>query len=217
MNIFCKFAATVLSMILAVTFALPLHATEPDPWEGYNDDAFQNLDFDQNIKTPALTGDRERAVIKKYMGKVARKFIDKNYTVETDRDGEVVVVVIPTDDIFLPNDTLLWDRGVSKLAPIIEELKTARGMYKLVMALHTDNTGSTLYKQWLSNQRIVSVFDWFDENVPEEQVMVPFDFADADPTAPNNTRVGRAANRRLELFLIPGPEMILRARKNKLQ
>lgn len=199
-----------------MTLPLATRADEPDPWQGYNDDAFQDLDFDQNLQTPALTTDRERKAIKKYMNGVAQKFIEKNYTVETDRGGEVVVIVIPTDDIFLPNDTLLWDRGVYKIAPIIEELKTAPGMYKLVMALHTDNTGTPLYKQWLSRQRIISVFDWFDENVAEDQVMIPFDFADADPTATNDTRVGRAANRRLELFLIPGPEMIIRARKNKL-
>lgn len=211
-----KSALTFLSLILCSAFALQVRAEEPDPWQGYNDDVFQELEFEQNINTPALTSDRERKAIKKYMGSVAQKFIDKNYTVETDRNGEVVVVVVPTDDIFLPNDTLLWDRGVSKLGPVIEELKTAPGMYKLVMGLHIDNTGSPIYKQWLSRQRIVSVFDWFDENVPENQVIVPYDFADNDPTAPNTTRVGRAANRRLELFLIPGPEMIIRARKNKL-
>lgn len=213
---FLNKTVAIVSWILLCILALPLHADEVDPWLGYNDDIFQEMDFDQNLQTPALTTDRERTAIKKYMNGVAQKFIEKNYTVETDRNGEVVVVVIPTDDIFLPNDTLLWDRGVYKMAPIIDELKKAPGMYKLVIALHTDNTGSALYKQWLSRQRIISVFDWFDLNVPEEQVMIPYDFADADPTASNATRAGRAANRRLELFLIPGPEMILRARKNKL-
>ncbi len=214
-NLLQLFAIAIL-LLSGIAGTMPTLAQETDPWVGYNDDLFQEMDFDQNLNTPALTSARERTAIKKYMGKVAQKFIDKNYTVETDRNGEVVVIVLPTDDLFLPNDTLLWDRGVSKMAPIIEELKHNPGMYKLVMALHTDDTGSEIYKQWLSRQRIVSVFDWFDENVPEDQVMIPFDFADADPSMPNTTRAGRAANRRLELFLIPGPEMILRARKNKL-
>ena len=211
-----KYLSIVLMLILSATYTLTAQSAEPDPWEGYNDDAFQEMDFDQNLNTPALTGTRERNAVKKYMGQVARKFIDKNYTVESDRNGEVVVIVISTDDIFLPNDTLLWDRGVSKMRPVIDELNTAPGMYKLVLALHTDDTGSDVYKRWLSRQRIVSVFDWFDENVAENQVMIPFDFADADPTSTNATRVGRAANRRLEIFLIPGPEMITRARRNKL-
>ena len=39
---------------------------------------------------------------------------------------------------------------------------------------------------------------------------------DTDPIESNMTRDGRRQNRRLEIFFVPGPELIMRARKGKI-
>ncbi|MCF0219951.1 MAG: OmpA family protein [Muribaculaceae bacterium] len=206
-------------LILFFAASLSLFAQKaselPDPYDGYDEILFMDMDLDQNIETPKLQ-DAERKAVKKHMSRMANELAHARYVVDLDRDGEVVVVTIPTDDLFLPNDTLLSPKAEVKLKPLLKYLSDP-GLFKVVYTIHTDDTGSPDYLFDLSQQRVNSVYDWMLDFVSEDQVIIPYSMGDIDPVETNSTRVGRRANRRMEFYFIPGPEMILKARKGKLQ
>ena len=104
----------------------------------------------------------------------------------------------------------------AKLAPVLA-LFSDPMMMKMVYAVHTDNTGSPSYNMQLSHERNNSIYDWLLENISEDQIVIPYEFGDTDPIASNDTRQGRSENRRLEIFLIPGPKMIRLAQKGLLK
>lgn len=187
---------------------------EADPWVGYDEIAFMDMDLDQNIATPALLPSDQKA-IRKYMKKLGSDLASKKYIVDMERNDEVVVVTIPTDDLFLPNDTLLSKRAEQKLKPLLNYFREP-AMFKVVYSVHTDDTGSPAYLFDLSQERVNSIYDWLLDFVNEDLVIIPYSMGDIDPIELNTTRKGRAANRRVEFYLIPGPEMILKARKGKL-
>ena len=136
------------------------------------------------------------------------------------REGEVMVITIPTDDLFLPNDTLLYTTSGPLLAGL-EKVLSDPYMWKLVIAIHTDDTGSEYYREFLSRNRLNSVYDWLMDridsgNLPEDLIVIPFSMASSVPVLPNDTRKNRSKNRRLELYFIPGPEMIEKASRHTL-
>lgn len=201
-------------MVLVAPSGISAQVAGDDPWEGYDEVVYMDYDLDKNIDTPELRKTDKHAV-RKYMRAVADRLVHSGYSVELDRDEEVVVVIVPVEQLFLPNDTLLSQRAPAKLTPLVK-LMNDPGMYKLVYTVHSDNTGSPDYNMELSQQRVNTIYDWLLDHIDENQIVIPYALGDTDPIEANNTRVGRAANRRVEFYLIPGPELILKGRANKL-
>lgn len=202
-------------LLLALGATLMAKGGSSDPYKGYEESVFMDMDLEQNLLTPEV-GKEGHAAVKKYMNRLGTTLNKKGYTVDMMRDDEVVAVIIPTDELFLPNDTLLSPQGPAKLTPIVTLLNDPE-MFKVVYTVHTDNTGSAMYKQWLARERNNSVYDWMIDQVDEAQIVIPYEMADSDPLEPNTSRKGRAANRRVEIYLIPGPKMITQARKGLLK
>ncbi|MDE5649597.1 MAG: OmpA family protein [Duncaniella sp.] len=173
------------------------------------------MELDQNIMTPVV-GKNEHSSVKRYMNRMAQDLARSRYTVDMTRNDEVIVVSIPSDDLFLPNDTLLAPGAPAKLAPIVALLSDPE-MMKMVYAVHTDNTGSPSYNMYLSHERNNSIYDWLLDNINEDLIVIPYEFGDTDPLVANDTREGRRENRRIEIFLIPGPKMITMAHKGLLK
>lgn len=206
---------SISGIILAATLAATcqLGAAKPagpDPWENYDEAVFMDMDLDGNIETPRLEKE-EKHYVRTYMRRMANDLAKKKYTVDLDRDDEVVVVTIPQEQLFLPNDTLLNPRYARALDPLLACLDDP-GMFKLVYVVHSDNTGSESYNMDLSQQRANTIYDLLIERLSEDQVIIPFAMGDSDPVEPNDTRAGRQANRRTEFYFVPGPSMILKAR-----
>lgn len=210
----------LLSILLAsllIPAAIQLRAKDKytDPYKGYDETLYMDMDLEQNILTPEVATS-EHAAISRYMKNVGQAMAKKGYIVDMMRDDEVVLVTIPTDDIFLPNDTLLTPSAPAKFGPVIALLRDPE-MYKVVYAVHTDNTGSTKYNSDLAHQRNNSIYDWMLTQVSEDLIVIPYEMGDSDPVEPNDSRDGRAANRRVEIYLIPGPKMITNAHKGVLR
>ncbi|MDE5752044.1 MAG: OmpA family protein [Duncaniella sp.] len=207
----------ILSAILLLFFSFPLLAKGKyvDPYKGYEESAFMDMDIENNIQTPVV-GEGEHQPIVKHMRRIGDSLAKKGYIVDLTRNDEVVVVTLPTDDLFLPNDTLLSPSGIPKMTPIIDLLRDPE-MFKLVYTVNTDNTGSQQYNLWLSHERNNSIYDWLLGHVSEDLIVIPYEMGDTQPVEQNNSRKGRAANRRVEFYLIPGPKMITQAHKGLLK
>ncbi len=80
----------------------------------------------------------------------------------------------------------------------------ARPGWLIVVSGHTDNTGTPQLNQTLSLQRAEAVRNWMRDtgDVPESCFAVQ-GYGESRPVATNDTPEGRAANRRVEISLVP--------------
>ena len=214
-NCIMKHLPTLILCSITMLFAGMRAMAKDDPYKGYDETVYMDMELEENLRTPVV-GKTEHAAIKKYMNRLGNDLAKKGYTVDMMRDDEVVLVTIPSDDIFLPNDTLLSPKAPAKLSPVIALLSDPM-MMKMVYAVHTDNTGSQTYNMRLSHERNNSIYDWLLDNINEDLIVIPYELGDTDPVMPNDSRTGRHENRRVEFFLIPGPKMITLARKGELK
>ncbi len=210
----------LLSASLMIIAVINCQAQVDVPYPDYYEDVFMEWELEKNLATPVVEKGEKKSVAK-YMRGVGESLKNKNYTVDMMREGEVVIVSIPSDDIFLPNDTLITPRGESLLAPLLNYMNEPY-MYKIVYTVNTDDTGSKHYLDALSDKRNASLYDWFMRMIEagkmsEDIVLIPYSMSYTAPIASNDERKGRYKNRRVEIYLIPGPEMIDKAKKKSLK
>lgn len=159
------------------------------------------LSLDDNILLPQVP-EKQHEIMVNHMNALAKKLAKrKKERVETMRDGEVVVTTIRTDLLFAPNDTALNYRAQEFLQPYVD-LLNQRGMYKILIVVHTDNTGSENYTDNLSVARVNAVYDWMNARTESDR-LVSYGMGATDPLKPNNSYADRSANRRLEIYIIP--------------
>lgn len=174
------------------------------------------LSLDETLLLPAVPS-KDASYIKAYMLREAQALQKMGYKVETTRKGEVVIATIPSDELFLPNDTTLRSDADKLLRPFLPYFRT-HGKFKVILAMHSDDTGSPDYLYALTEKRIVSLYDYFDSHAAQTDMLQGYPMADSDPVrdVTNTTSTGRRTNRRLEIFIVPGPMLIMDAKSKKL-
>ena len=167
---------------------------------------------------------KQAPLIKKFQEKEATRLLNNNYNpkkngcnIEIMRSGEVIIITIPTDLLFLPNERTLIDDCDNLLSPIQRYLKTP-DFYRVLLVMHTDDTGSETYTDELSLDRVDAVFDWFETHNTNTTYLFPTASGASEPLfgTKNNTVKNRAKNRRLEIYLIPGEEMLRQAKLGRI-
>ena len=199
----------LIAALLMMTTAgvLPLSA------KVHVDDIYE-MSLDENLMTPEIKNDKQADRIQEFQYSMAVAFKQSNYDVEIMRDDEVIVITIPASQLFDPNDTVLNRLGEEQLKPFLRMLNNP-GFYKLLLVMHSDNTGSSEYTLNLTRQRVNAIFDWFEENGSVDYV-VPYALGETDPIVDNNSVESRKTNRRLEIFLIPEQTMLQQAKKGRI-
>ncbi len=201
----------IRSFIIAVTLSvlsLTISAQTAKPEQQQEQSTLQ-----QHLETPAVPEKMHQTLVA-YMRREAESLHKLGYRVETMRKGEIVIATIPTDRIFLPNSTTIIKSSADKLLkPFVNYLRTP-GRYKLLITVHTDNTGKPQYTFNLSEERVMALYDWFDNQAGESQSLFGFPLGDTTPLVDNNTRKNRAKNRRIEIYIVPDQELI-NSLKNK--
>ncbi len=199
----------VLNMILVIT---ALMVALPQPMRA--DEDIYDLSLDDNLVTPEIKNAKQAEKIQEFQYDMAVGFKQSNYDVEVMRDNEVIVITIGASLLFEPNDTALSKLGETQLKPFLKMLKNP-GFYKLLLVMHSDNTGSEEYTLNLTRQRVNAIFDWFDENGSVDYV-VPYALGETDPIVDNNSVENRKLNRRLEIYLVPEKTMLQQAKKGRI-
>lgn len=171
-----------------------------------------HLDFDVNINVPTIK-DKYKQLIIAHQKKTGEQFIKQGYKVETTRKGEVLIISIPAHELFAPNNLILKESATKWLSPILSLVKYR--LYKLLIAMHSDDTGSDEYVDQLTNNRIISIYEWLKTN-SQGGIIVPYAMGNSEPIKPNNSRLNRQANRRLEIYVVPSEQMIELAKSNNL-
>lgn len=122
--------------------------------------------------------------------------------IEIDRQGDNIVLNMP--------DSITFDTAQSNIKPqfysTLNTLGSTLTQYdqtRIRIAGHTDSRGSLQYNQELSVNRANSVRAYLQsQNVPPAR-MYAQGFGETRPIADNNTDIGMAKNRRVEITLIP--------------
>lgn len=163
--------------------------------------------IEENINTPAI-GNKAVAGVTAAMTPLRNSLNRAGFKTSSERNGLVVMVTIPAADLFAPNGTDLTDRGREKLAAL-KPFVTRQTDYKILIAVHSDDTGDQMYAEQLTADRANAIDDFFGEGSDTELAqIVPYGLGDDEPVAANNSIAGRARNRRVEIYFVPLQQFI---------
>ena len=212
---------TVLFFCLAILNLQAKKAIETEQDTGKRIESLDELDFIEMLNSVDVG--ESSALIQKFQNKEGRnRLLNGKYnpqgecTVEAFRNKEVLLITIPAHLLFAPNSTELLINGASEyLTPIKRYLKEP-DMFRVILVMHTDNTGSTNYRDKLTEERVNSVFDWFESEVVDTRYLFSFAMGDDMPLLPNDSMENRDKNRRLEIYLVPGTKMVEQASKGRI-
>lgn len=183
-----------------------------------------NMSFVQMVNSVELNDKKTQELIVRFQEMEGRnKLHNKHYnkdsgcTVETYRNKEVLLITIPASKLFAPNDVELRDNADKLLNPIKRYLKSGDDMYRVLVVMHTDNTGSEQYREELTEDRADAIVDWFENSGVNTDYLFSYSFSDDQPLVPNNSIDNREKNRRLEIYLVPGKKMLDEAKKGRIE
>ena len=218
-KLFCRaiFYASLLLMP-AMTNAAP--KDEPLA-KGQRIEALDDMDFIEMLNSVDVGKTSE--LIQKFQNKEGKtRLLNGKYnpkgecTVEAFRNKEVLLITIPAHLLFGPNMTELGSKAGEYLAPIRRYLKNP-DTYRVMLVMHTDNTGSEPYREQLTADRVNAVFDWFEESGSDTSYLFSYALGDDMPLKPNDSMDNRDKNRRLEIYLVPGTKMVEQAQKGRIE
>lgn len=104
---------------------------------------------------------------------------------------------------FAVNSATVTDKGKQDLQALADQAKQIK-TYLIQVAGYTDSSGNADYNQRLSDRRAAAVTAYLQQScgVPLFRVLAPAAMGMADPVASNETKQGKAANRRVEVKVI---------------
>lgn len=211
---FCKaFAAASIALCV-----FPANAEKHE--EGQRLEELDNLSFVEMVNSVDLGKNSE--LIRKFQDKEGKNRLlngrnvpKEDWKVEFFRNKEVLLVTIPASKLFAPNATTLRPAASEYLAPIRRYLKDP-DMYRVLLVMHTDNTGSEAYRDKLTVDRAEAVFNWFEDRGDDTRYLFDYAMSDDMPLKPNNSVDNRSGNRRLEIYLVPGKKMLEQAKRGRI-
>lgn len=122
--------------------------------------------------------------------------------VEIIRQGDELVLRMPEGITFAYNRADVQPQFRATLDQVAATLQEYRSTAIDVYG-HTDSTGSDSYNQDLSERRARSVADYLVSRGIDRVRLGTRGFGENQPIADNSTDAGRAANRRVELRIVP--------------
>ena len=122
--------------------------------------------------------------------------------VEVIRQGDDLLLNIPSGINFAYNSATVQPQFQQTLDRVAGVLGEYNRTYVDVYG-HTDSTGSDAYNQTLSEQRARSVADYLSGHGVQSARIGTRGFGETQPIASNETDQGRAANRRVEIKIVP--------------
>lgn len=132
--------------------------------------------------------------------KLRRQLAGTDVTVT--RIGETIILSMPGSATFASGSSSVDSDFFPVLESVAVVLDEFDQTYVDVIG-HTDSKGSRGYNQRLSEKRAQSVASYFESREVISERVLADGMGEANPIAPNDTREGRAQNRRVEIKLKP--------------
>jgi outer membrane protein OmpA-like peptidoglycan-associated protein len=122
--------------------------------------------------------------------------------VSVTRNGDNITLNMPSSITFALNSSDLNAQFYSALDGVSLVLKEYDKTV-IEVAGHTDSSGSDQYNQSLSERRAQSVTGYLASHGVKQQRLMTIGAGEAHPVASNDSEGGRAANRRVEMTIVP--------------
>lgn len=212
LNKYCS--GLFLTLVTLATAPFELHA------DNKNGQDLIDLSYIEMINSVPL-GKASELVQKFQMKEAQNRLLNGKYnpkgecSVETMRNKEVIVITIPAHLLFGPNSTELSDKAGDYLSPLRRYVK-GNDTYRVLLLMHTDNTGSEKYREELTMNRVDAIYEWFEDEGLDTHFLFPYALGDENPLVENNSMENRDKNRRLEVYLVPGEGMLEQAKKGRI-
>ena len=127
-----------------------------------------------------------------------------NATIE--RVGEGILVTFDSGILFGFDSSNLQREARNNLGDLARVLAEDSDDYELLVAGHTDNTGSEAYNQSLSERRAAAASDFLaTQGISGGQIRIQ-GLGEMEPVASNETSAGQEANRRVEVAIFASAE-----------
>ena len=122
--------------------------------------------------------------------------------VDVTSDGQSILVNLPNGVTFPVNSYTVQPQ----FRPTLDQIAASLVQYPnslIDVYGHTDSTGSDAYNQTLSDNRARSVAGYLSSHGVNSARIRSQGFGETQPVASNDTEEGRAANRRVEIKIVP--------------
>lgn len=174
-----------------------------------DDTPVDNLDLSvaENMATPVVPP-KAKSYVKGAMDQLRRYFVKDGYNVQSLRDGEVLQITIPCSDLFGACAVELKPSAAAVLKPFATVVREPE-KYKLLVSVHTDDTGDIMYADSITAMRANAIDDYLWQLASERETnVIPYGIGRDEPLRPNTSILDRAANRRVEFIIIPEVGML---------
>jgi outer membrane protein OmpA-like peptidoglycan-associated protein len=115
--------------------------------------------------------------------------------------SDQVVLVTMTSQTAFDTDSSAIKPGFHSTLDKLADVVVRYGKTTLTVVGHTDNVGSDAYNQRLSQRRALSVAQFLESRKVDPLRLATAGKGESQPVAPNTTESGRAANRRVEIYV----------------
>jgi outer membrane protein OmpA-like peptidoglycan-associated protein len=132
--------------------------------------------------------------------KLRKQLRDSGVSIE--RDGNNINLIMPGNITFLSGNANIELSFLSVLDSVVLVLQEF-DQTLIVVAGHTDSSGSDALNQSLSERRAQSVSTYLNTAGVLIDRLEVIGFGETQPVASNNTREGKELNRRVEITLLP--------------
>lgn len=168
-----------------------------------------NMTLKDNIESP-MVQPKNHAAVERKMLSIQRWYTDRGLSAKTTRNGEVVMVSVPLDELFAPGSVTPMAYAEQVLVPFRDAIERGES-FRLVVAVHADDTGDHTYSDNLTQQRADAIKGIFDSMAARSGVKPNIDYYSMGKrknAVPNNSIANRAQNRRLEIYVVPEAKAI---------
>lgn len=154
----------------------------------------------------AAVGGAAGAYIGNYMDKQAKELEQDIDGAKIERVGEGIKITFDSGILFDVNKATLKPASMTNL----QKLATILNKYpdtNILIEGHTDNTGSDEYNLELSEKRAQSVSNYLASLNVDPTRFTIMGYGESQPIATNDTAVGRAQNRRVDLAIMANEKL----------
>lgn len=207
-----------LAIVTAMCLSLSACETMKDTMDSINifDDDKADTTAAQTSSTDVAADPRKHAVVRAGVQPVAAQsvgyYMDQQEAklraqlegtgVTVTRVGETIVLSMPGSATFSSGSSNVESKFQPVLDSVVLVLDEFSQTYVDIIG-HTDSKGSKEYNQRLSEKRAKSVARYLESSAVITERVMADGMGEDDPIANNDTREGRAMNRRVEIKLTP--------------
>lgn len=198
-----KILQKIICSIAIFAVASPMLIANTNPTTNVYD-----LTFTENMATPKVPT-KASGMITRHFEKLATTFKKAGFETRMARNNDVLVVTVPCDTLFAPNKTTPRAEAAAILAPF-KQLLIRPESYKLLIKVHSDNSGDKTYSEKLTtlrSQEIDSIFGVIS-GLDGDLNTIPYGWGSSEILRDNNSRTNRRKNRRVEVYIVPDKKLI---------